>query len=102
MIVNGIHKKIWFIEMINNTYFYIYVGAILDGNGPRYWKGNNEEVIERPKFLKLNLRDSTVRYLYLLNCPYSCITLTNSENVKISDVIIDNSEGDRVSSFICI
>ncbi|CAG9763547.1 unnamed protein product [Ceutorhynchus assimilis] len=65
---------------------------LLDGLGPKHWKGANEQKILRPKFLRLQLKDSTVKNLKLKNCPCNCVMIQSS-NTVISHINIDNYDG---------
>ncbi|KAL1506650.1 hypothetical protein ABEB36_005975 [Hypothenemus hampei] len=66
---------------------------LLDGLGPKHWKGATEPTIMRPKFLRFKLHESTIRDLKLKNCPNNCIMLSSSTNLFVTNINIDNYDG---------
>lgn len=66
---------------------------LLDGLGPKHWKGGDEPTIQRPKFIRIKLQDSQVTNLHLKNCPNNCIMLSGSSNLVVANILIDNKDG---------
>lgn len=70
-------------------------GAVLNGQGERYWDGKGASGVKKPKFLKLKTSDgSTLNHIKLLNCPVHCISINSARNTILNDFTIDVSAGD--------
>ncbi|ERL88067.1 probable endopolygalacturonase I [Dendroctonus ponderosae] len=66
---------------------------LLDGLGPQHWKGAGESTILRPKFMRIQVEDSTVKDLNIKNCPNNCVVLSKSTNLLVTNINIDNYDG---------
>lgn len=75
--------------------------AILDGQGQLYWDGLGEWGTVKPKFFTLQLHNSIMSNIHVLNNPVHCVLLADSSNVTLDGWVIDASSGDPVSN-ICI
>ncbi|XP_050316344.1 uncharacterized protein LOC126750691 [Anthonomus grandis grandis] len=65
---------------------------LLDGLGPKHWKGDSETTILRPKFMRFKLNDSHIKNLKLKNCPNNCFLLSGSNNL-VTNIHVDNYDG---------
>lgn len=70
-------------------------GSIFDGQGQLYWDGQGEWGVVKPKFFTIQLHNSTMKNIYVLNTPVHCVLLTDSSNVELSNWTIDDSAGDK-------
>ncbi|KAL7747410.1 hypothetical protein RI367_007164 [Sorochytrium milnesiophthora] len=90
-------------------------GAVLDGNGHLYWllalysghrsvpmmtfyfrdgQGGNGGVL-KPKFISVSgVTNSLVRNLKVVRSPVHIFSISHCKNLSMSDVVIDNSQGD--------
>ena len=77
-------------------------GHVIDGNGGAWWdgQGGNGGVVKPGHFITLsNLTDnSVVRDLNIKNWPTHCFYITNSSDLTISNINLDNSAGDAPNS----
>lgn len=69
----------------------------MNPQGKLYWDGQGIWGSIKPKFSVMQLHDSVVDNLKILNPPVHCIILADSSNVSLSNLLIDASEGDPVS-----
>lgn len=69
-------------------------GSVLDGQGQLYWDGQGEWGSLKPKFFIIQLHNSTIRDIYVKNCPVHCVLLADSSDVEFLDWTIDNQAGD--------
>ncbi|KAF6198711.1 hypothetical protein GE061_008463 [Apolygus lucorum] len=70
-------------------------GHLINCEGERWWDGlgsNGGKI--KPKFFEMNLTDSTVTGLNVKNTPVHAFSIKNCSNVNVTNVKIDNSEGD--------
>lgn len=72
-------------------------GAILDGQGSLYWDGLGEWGTVKPKFFTLQLHNSIMSNIHVLNNPVHCVLLADSSNVTLDGWVIDASDGHPVS-----
>ncbi|XP_060535584.1 polygalacturonase-like [Cylas formicarius] len=71
-------------------------GAVFDGQGERYWDGQGTwSTFEKPRFLRIEARDSMFSNIKILNCPVACSKINVSSNVIIDNWTIDNLAGDE-------
>jgi polygalacturonase len=71
-------------------------GAVLDGEGARWWdgQGSNGGKI-KPNFLGLyGLTSSTIRGITVRNTPAEAFSISQSNNLTLADITIDDSAGD--------
>ncbi|KAF7271942.1 hypothetical protein GWI33_015240 [Rhynchophorus ferrugineus] len=86
------------LVMINGTNVFIEGedGAILDGQGQLYWDGQGGwSGTVKPTFFTIQLHNSVMRNIYVLNTPMGCALITDSTNVQFSDWVIDDLSGDQ-------
>ncbi|CAG9764575.1 unnamed protein product [Ceutorhynchus assimilis] len=69
-------------------------GAVLDGQGPLYWDGLGEWGSLKPKFFTIQLHNSSMKGINILNSPVHCVLLADSSDVVLSEWNIDNGAGD--------
>ncbi|XP_018324483.2 endopolygalacturonase I-like, partial [Agrilus planipennis] len=70
-------------------------GNLIDGGGARWWDGlGGNSGKTKPKFFQFRLTNSIVKGLNVKNSPKHCFTITNSENVILTDITYDNLDGD--------
>ncbi|XP_018324485.1 probable endopolygalacturonase B [Agrilus planipennis] len=70
-------------------------GHLLDGDGVRWWDGlGGNGGKNKPKFIQFRLTNSIVKGLNVKNSPKHCFTITNSENVILTDITYNNLDGD--------
>ncbi|XP_066152562.1 uncharacterized protein [Euwallacea fornicatus] len=68
--------------------------SILDGQGPLYWDKHGEWGVLKPKFFTIQLHNSSMNNIHVLNNPIQCVNLFNSSNVQLARWVIDASSGD--------
>ncbi|XP_050303599.1 uncharacterized protein LOC126741265 [Anthonomus grandis grandis] len=79
---------------INGTNVYIEgEGAVLNGQGELYWDGKGEWGSLKPKFFTLQLHNSVMTFINVLNSPVHCVQLADSTDVELSFWTIDNWAG---------
>lgn len=66
---------------------------VLDGMGPQHWNGKNETIIMRPNLLMFKVTNTTIKNLNILNCANHCTHISDSSDVIVSNIFIDNREG---------
>ncbi|ENN78416.1 hypothetical protein YQE_05117, partial [Dendroctonus ponderosae] len=71
--------------------------VILDGQGQLYWDGLGEWGSPKPFFFVMQLHNSIMTKMHILNPPMHCAILSDSSNVELSDWVIDSEAGDGVS-----
>lgn len=74
-----------------------FVDSILNGQGELYWDGLGEWGSVKPKFFVMQLHNSIMSNIHVLNPPVHTVLLTDSTHVELSGWNIDASEGDVVS-----
>ncbi|KAL1505594.1 hypothetical protein ABEB36_005123 [Hypothenemus hampei] len=67
--------------------------AILNGQGEKYWDGLGEWGSVKPDFFTIQLHNSTINNIHVLNAPLHGVFLTNSSHVELDSWVIDNSQG---------
>ncbi|KUI67703.1 Endopolygalacturonase D [Cytospora mali] len=76
-------------------------GAVIDGQGAKYWdgKGSNGGTKKPDHFLKLSdMESSTLEQLTIQNWPTHLFSIDGCKDMIISNVILDNSAGDETNS----
>ncbi|KAI1326209.1 glycosyl hydrolases family 28-domain-containing protein [Xylariaceae sp. FL0255] len=76
-------------------------GHVIDGNGPAYWdgQGSNGGVAKPDHFIVLkDIYNSKVTGLNIKNWPVHCFVVESAEHLTITDLVMDNSEGDAPNS----
>ncbi|ERL89407.1 hypothetical protein D910_06775 [Dendroctonus ponderosae] len=68
--------------------------SILNGQGELHWDGLGEWGSVKPKFFVMQLHNSIMSNIHVLNPPVHTVLLTDSTNVELSGWNIDASEGD--------
>lgn len=70
-------------------------GHVLDGGGAQWWdgKGGNGGKTKPKFFYAHDLTDSTITGLNIKNTPVQCFSVDGASNLKITDVTIDDSDG---------
>lgn len=73
-------------------------GGWIEGYGQQYWDANNDLVNgtgidNRPKLIKWELEDSSIRYLKVRKPP-AWVSSIHGNNIKVQDVFIDASTPD--------
>nr|ADU33257.1 endopolygalacturonase [Sitophilus oryzae] len=69
--------------------------AIIDGQGQLYWDGKGGWGDVKPSFFTVQLHNSSMKNINVLNTPKDCVLLTDSTNVELSNWTIDDSAGDQ-------
>ncbi|CAA9959021.1 Polygalacturonase [Pyrenophora teres f. maculata] len=70
-------------------------GHIIDGGGPAYWDGKGSNGETKPKFFFAhNMISSTISKLNVLNTPVQGFSISNSQQLTLDHITIDNSAGD--------
>lgn len=72
-------------------------GSVLDGQGPLYWDSLGIWGSLKPRFFTLQLHNSVMKNIYILNSPVHCAMLYDSSDVRLEDWTIDISSGAPVS-----
>ncbi|KUI61229.1 Endopolygalacturonase D [Cytospora mali] len=76
-------------------------GAVIDGQGAKYWdgKGSNGGTKKPDHFIKLSdMESSTLEQLTIQNWPTHLFSIDGCKDMTISNVILDNSAGDETNS----
>ncbi|KAI9738190.1 MAG: Polygalacturonase 2 [Cirrosporium novae-zelandiae] len=75
-------------------------GHEINGNGAKWWDGGGSNSGKtKPKFFYAHsLKQSTITGLNIVNTPVQCFSINSAEDLTISDVTIDNSDGDTLDS----
>ncbi|XP_066258091.1 uncharacterized protein [Euwallacea similis] len=68
--------------------------SILNGQGPLYWDGQGEWGNLKPKFFTIQLHNSSMNNIHVLNNPIHCVNLVDSSDVRLEGWVIDASSGD--------
>lgn len=85
---------------INGTDVNIYGedDSLLDGQGELYWDGKGEwSSIVKPKFFIIQLHNSVMSNIHVLNHPIHCVLLADSSNVTLDGWSINSESGNVVS-----
>ncbi|OCL11200.1 glycoside hydrolase family 28 protein [Glonium stellatum] len=71
-------------------------GAYLNGDGSRWWDGDGSNGGKtKPKFFYAhNLISSSITGIYIQNSPVQVFSINDSTNLTLTDITIDNSDGD--------
>nr|AIB04039.1 polygalacturonase PG6 [Apolygus lucorum] len=69
-------------------------GHQIFGGGERWWDGYGVLGGPKPKFFEVRLNHSTIFGLRIKNTPMHAISINHSNNLTISDIVVDSSEGD--------
>jgi len=71
-------------------------GHLIDGGGPQWWDGQGSNGgVTKPKFFALHsLTSSSVTGLNVKNTPVQGFSIDNCEELTVTDVTIDDSDGD--------
>ncbi|XP_060535388.1 polygalacturonase-like [Cylas formicarius] len=71
-------------------------GSIYDGLGARYWDGQGSwGTFIKPKMMRIEAQDSVFANIALLNCPIACTSISNSNNITITNWNVDISIADE-------
>ncbi|XP_023015831.2 polygalacturonase [Leptinotarsa decemlineata] len=71
-------------------------GSVIDGKGELYWDHLGDKGLTKPQLVNIVAsNDSVFQNLHLRNCPNHCFYLRNSDNVTISEIDIDVSDGNK-------
>lgn len=76
-------------------------GAVIDGQGSKYWdgEGSNGGTAKPDHFIKLSdMTSSTFEEITIQNWPTHLFEITGCTDMTISNVILDNSAGDATDS----
>ncbi|KAK7729657.1 hypothetical protein SLS53_009228 [Cytospora paraplurivora] len=76
-------------------------GAVIDGQGSKYWdgKGSNGGTKKPDHFFKLSdLESTTLEQLTIQNWPTHLFSIDGCKNLNINNLILDNSAGDELDS----
>ncbi|KAM0546649.1 hypothetical protein ACHAPJ_010787 [Fusarium lateritium] len=70
-------------------------GAILDGQGARWWDGQGDKGKVKPKFFAAHsLTNSHINNLYIKNTPVQAVSINGVNGLTIDQMTIDNKDGD--------
>lgn len=70
-------------------------GHLIDCGGARWWDGEGGNGgKDKPKFIRLQLKSSTVTNLNVKNTPVQAFSIGDSTDVTLSGITMDNSAGD--------
>ncbi|KAI2481961.1 Polygalacturonase [Pyrenophora tritici-repentis] len=70
-------------------------GHVIDGGGAAYWDGTGSNGETKPKFFFAhNMISSTISNLNVLNTPVQAFSISNSQQLTLDHITIDNSAGD--------
>lgn len=72
-------------------------GSVLDGQGALYWDGQGSNGgVTKPKFFYAHSLKgtSTITGINILNAPVQIFSINSSEGLTLTDITIDNSDGD--------
>lgn len=72
-------------------------GSMLDGQGPLYWDSLGIWGSLKPRFFTLQLHNSVMNHIHILNSPVHCAMLYDSSDVRLEEWTIDISSGAPVS-----
>jgi polygalacturonase len=73
-------------------------GAILDGQGAKWWDGKGDSGKVKPKFFAAHsLKSSSITNLYLKNTPVQAVSINGCDGLIITGMTIDNTAGDAGS-----
>lgn len=73
-------------------------GHVLNGDGARWWDGEGDSGKTKPKFFAAHsLTDSTITNLNIKNTPVQAVSIAGCDGLTITDMTIDNSDGDTSS-----
>lgn len=76
-------------------------GAVIDGQGSKYWdgEGSNGGTDKPDHFFKLSdMESSTIEQLTIQNWPTHLFSIDGCSDITISNMILDNSAGDEKNS----
>ncbi|KAL1849832.1 hypothetical protein Daus18300_013145 [Diaporthe australafricana] len=76
-------------------------GAVIDGQGSKYWdgEGSNGGTDKPDHFFKLSdMESSTIEQLTIQNWPTHLFSINGCSDITISNMILDNSAGDETDS----
>ncbi|ENN78418.1 hypothetical protein YQE_05118, partial [Dendroctonus ponderosae] len=68
-------------------------GAVFNGQGELYWDGLGEWGSLKPKFFIMQLHNTVMSNMYILNSPQHNVILADSTNVKLVGWVADASAG---------
>lgn len=68
-------------------------GHVLNGQGELYWDGLGSWGVTKPKFLTIEANESLFKNLNFYNAPVHAITINNSNDVMVTDFLINNAAG---------
>ncbi|KAI3396015.1 hypothetical protein diail_586 [Diaporthe ilicicola] len=74
-------------------------GAVIDGQGSKYWdgKGSNGGTAKPDHFFQLSdMESSTIEQLTIQNWPTHLFSINGGSDITISNMILDNSAGDSL------
>lgn len=71
-------------------------GHIIDGKGAKWWdgKGGNGGKTKPKFFYAHKLKNSVISNLNVKNTPVHAFSIKNADNLAITDITLDNSDGD--------
>ncbi|XP_050305047.1 polygalacturonase-like [Anthonomus grandis grandis] len=70
-------------------------GSVLDGLGAKYWDGQGDNGVTKPKFFKIKTTGGSLfDNIKLLNCPVQCVSINDASNTVLNKWTIDVSAGD--------
>ncbi|TPX09371.1 uncharacterized protein E0L32_009415 [Thyridium curvatum] len=70
-------------------------GAILNGNGSRWWDGKGDKGKVKPKFFAAhNLQSSSINNVYLKNTPHQAVSINSCTNLTVTGMTVDDKDGD--------
>lgn len=71
-------------------------GHVIDGNGAAWWDGEGSNGgVTKPKFFYAHdMTNGLITGLNIKNTPVQCFSVNGASNLTISDVTIDDSDGD--------
>ncbi|XP_050305046.1 polygalacturonase-like [Anthonomus grandis grandis] len=70
-------------------------GSVLDGLGAKYWDGQGDNGVTKPKFFKIKTTGGSLfDNIKLLNCPVQCVSINSASNTVLNKWTIDVSAGD--------
>ncbi|KAF1966646.1 endopolygalacturonase [Bimuria novae-zelandiae CBS 107.79] len=70
-------------------------GAVLDGQGAKWWDGEGDSGKVKPKFFAAHkLTGSTITNLHIKNTPVQAVSINGCDGLTITNMTIDDSAGD--------
>ncbi|XP_074031311.1 polygalacturonase [Leptinotarsa decemlineata] len=70
--------------------------SVINGQGELYWDHKGDKGITKPQLINVVASGGSLfKDLYVKNCPHHCFFIKNSENIFVSGITLDVSEGDK-------